>query len=584
MNKYGLNDEQYDAVTTASPVFLNASAGSGKTRCLTEKVHLLLDSGAQPGSILAITFTNKAAKEMKDRLKKYGDINKMQISTIHSMCVRIIRKFLHYTYLKYPFSIYDESDQMGIVKAVVKALDLPGKPYEYLKTISGFKSEGILPDKIVDIPLGEDGHPLPHFIPVYKQYQELLKQNNACDFDDLLIFACDCLQHEDCKRYYTMVWRHILVDEFQDTSTIQYKIIMSFYDPTVTRTLFGVGDLNQSIYSFRGAKPKNINDFIETYKANLKELSYNYRSCSEVISMANKFQQFGKPMIPKTATTGKVSVTEFMSFEDEATRIAQAILQMGDYNKTAIIYRANTRSLYFEQQFAKNRIPYKVVNELPFYQRKVCKDLLAALTAANNPDDRSSLARIINSPKRGFGEVKKVKLLEHGRAYVEGNYDDFPLVRPFMDLLDKIKGLSPAHALTEYLNGSGYMKTIEKEGDRYMIQALQNVVVAFPTVEELILASSFLERDAGNGVNLITAHGSKGLEYDRVFVVGVEEGLWPHSNAKDIEEEERLYYVAITRAKRYCNISYSKSRSYKGTILNNTPSYLFLDSYKHIHG
>jgi len=582
--KYGLNQEQFNAITAPSPVYLHASAGAGKTKTLVTKIQYLLDSGALPSSIVAATFTNKAAKEMKDRLQKYGDISKMQISTIHSMCVRIIRKFLPYTYLKYPFSIYDESDQMGIVKAIVKSLDLAGDAYDYLKTISGFKSEGVLPDKIADVPIGADGQPLANFIPVYKQYQEILKQNNACDFDDLLILAYDCLQHEDCIRYYTMVWRHILVDEFQDTSLIQFKIIMSFYDPALTRTFFAVGDANQSVYSWRGARPQNIDDFIKTYNANVLYLSYNYRSCSEVISMANKFQQFGKPMIPKTATTGKVSVTEFMSFEDEATRIAQAILQMGDYNKTAIIYRANTRSLYFEQQFAKNRIPYKVVNELPFYQRKVCKDLLAALTAANNPDDRSSLARIINSPKRGFGEVKKVKLLEHGRAYVEGNYDDFPLVRPFMELLDKIRGLSPAHALTEYLNGSGYMKTIEKESDRYMIQALQNVVVAFPTVEELILASTFLERDAGTGVNLITAHGSKGLEYDRVFVVGVEEGLWPHKNAKDIEEEWRLYYVSLTRSRRYLNISYSKSRSYRGTIFNNKPSPLFCESYRQIMG
>jgi DNA helicase-2/ATP-dependent DNA helicase PcrA len=288
-------------------------------------------------------------------------------------------------------------------------------------------------------------------------------------------------------------------------------------------------------------------------------------------------------MIPKTATTGKVSVTEFRSLEDEAEKIAQALLKMGNYNNTAIIYRMNSRSLYFEQIFSKYRIPYKVVNELPFFQRRVCKDLLSALAASNNPEDRSSLARVINTPKRGFGDVKKIKLMEQGRAYLTENMNDLPLIKPFIKLLDDIKGMPPARALAEYLNRSGYWDTVDKDSDRYMIKALQDVVVAFPTVEELILASTFLEKDSGDGVNLITAHGSKGLEYDRVFVVGLEEGVWPHKSAEDLDEERRLYYVACTRAKKYLNLSYSKARNFRGTLLSNSPSQLFLDSYNHLH-
>jgi DNA helicase-2/ATP-dependent DNA helicase PcrA len=241
-------------------------------------------------------------------------------------------------------------------------------------------------------------------------------------------------------------------------------------------------------------------------------------------------------MVPKTATTGKISVSMFPSYEEEAEQIAQALLKMGNYNGTAIIYRVNTRSLFFEQAFSRYRIPYKVVNELAFFQRRVSKDLLAALSAANNPEDRTSLARVINNPKRGFGDVKKALLLKEGRSYLNSVMDELPLVGDFINLLDEIRGMKPAVALMEYLNRSGYRKTIEKDSDRYMVEALQDVVVQYDTVEDLILASSFLERDSGQGVNLITAHGSKGLEFDRVFVVGLEEGLWPHKNAADVAE------------------------------------------------
>jgi DNA helicase-2/ATP-dependent DNA helicase PcrA len=553
MNKYGLNDEQYSAVLTPSPVYLNASAGAGKTKTLVAKVHHLLDSGAPVESILAITFTNKAANEMRERLSGTCDVKKMQISTIHSMCVRVIRKFIGYTYLKQPFSIYDDGDQLSVVKTIVKAQELPEDPYDYLNYISRKKSG----ESVIE---GDD------YEKVYREYQEILKQNNACDFDDLQILAHDCLQHDDCRNFYNSLWRHILVDEFQDTSTIQFKLIDRLYNPLMAKTLWAVGDYNQSVYGWRGARPGNINDFIKNYQANVRHLTYNYRSCSEVINHANTLQQFGKPMVPKTA------------------QIAQALMKMGNYNGTAIIYRVNTRSIFFEQAFSRYRIPYKVVNELAFFQRRVSKDLLAALSAANNPDDRTSLARVINHPKRGFGDVKKTNLLKEGRAYLNSVLDELPLVKNFMKLLDDIRGAKPSEALAEYLNRSGYRSTLEKDSDRYMVEALQNVVTQYDTVEDLILASSFLERDSDHGVNLITAHGSKGLEFDRVFVVGIEEGLWPHKNAMDIAEERRLFYVACTRARRYLNISYSKKKTFKGTAIDVFPSALFRESYRQIMG
>ena len=569
--KYGLNDEQWSAITSESPIYCNASAGAGKTRCLVAKVQYLLDSGVVDSkNIIAITFTNKAANEMKSRLMSHYDISKMQVSTIHSMCVRIIRSFVRLTRLKSPFTIYDESDQRSIIKTIIKANDFPMDPYECLSEISKIKSD-----------MGTPGQEL---LPIYNQYQEILKQNNASDFDDLLILAYECLQNLECKTFYTNLWKHILVDEFQDVSNLQYRIIMSMYDPEITKTLFTTGDQNQSIYSWRGARPENINDFVKNYRANYISLTYNYRSCSDVINHANNFLQFGKPMVPKTPVGGKVSVTEFQSYDDEAEQIALSLKHMDNHKGTAIIYRMNSRSICFEQAFTKYHISYKVINELPFYQRKVTKDLLAVLKAANNPEDRESLSRIINTPKRGFGDAKRQQLLLQGRSYVEKLADEMPLIKSFLGILNKIKGKRPYDGIAEFLNQTGYRACLTKESDIFMLEALQDLVVQFNSVEDLILASNFIEKDSGDGISLLTAHASKGLEFDRIFVVGVEDRVWPHQYAEDIDEEFRLYYVACTRAKHYLNISYSKSRRYKNTLISLSPSPLFENTYKHLHG
>ena len=563
--KYGLNEEQWNAIIAPSPTFLNASAGSGKTRCLVSKVQYLLDSGISPENILAATFTNKAAKEMKDRLSSKTNITGIQISTIHSMCVRILKKFYGYTYLKIPFSIYDDSNQLSIIKTIVKARNLPGDPYEYLGNIGIAKSEGIKPND-------------ENILTVYNKYQEILKQNNACDFDDLQILAYECLKHEDCKKYYSGLWQHILVDEAQDTSKIQYNIITSLYDPQKTLTMFMVADINQSIYSWRGARPENINKFIKDYKANAYYLTYNYRSCPEVIAHANKFLQFGKPMIPKSNTIGKISFTQFLNQDDEANKIADAISKMDNIEDTAILFRVNSRSLLFEKAFAQRKIPYKVVGALPYYRRKVVKDLLSYCKASLNRSDTESLIRIVNTPKRGFGEAKQEKLLQKGWPYLEESAEEMSSIRYLISLLDDIKNKTPIEAVQEVLHRTDYKKTLDKENDLTMIDSFLDVASGFNSTDELILASTFLEEDSGHGVKLMSAHASKGLEFDRVFVVGVEEDLWPHAKATDILEESRLYYVSISRAKRYLNISYSKSRLYRGQQIVIRPSSLFIES------
>jgi DNA helicase-2/ATP-dependent DNA helicase PcrA len=572
MNDYGLNHEQWESINLKGPCsFTLASAGSGKTKCLTSKVRHIIDSKiGTPETILAITFTIKAANEMKERLKKHVDVSKMQISTMHSMCVKIIRAFIHLTYLKMPFTIYDTSDQLSIVKTIVKARNLPGNPFDYLSEIGKSKSLGIEPEDQT-------------FLIIYKQYQEILKQNNAADFDDLLLLAFECLKNEACKNYFSNKWQHILIDEFQDTSLLQLNLIMSLYTDK-TKTIYATGDPNQSIYKFRNARPENITEFIEKYKANTINLTYNYRSCQEVIDIANNFQQFGEPMVPKTSLKGKVSVASFGSYEDEAEQIAQAIMKLGNYGSTAVIYRVNGRSLLFEQTFSRYRIPYKVVNDRPFFQRKVVKDLLSALKSANNLEDRESLSRIINHPKRGFGDAKKEKLLMQGRAYAESIAEEMPQIKDFLGLLGDMKGLPPSAALDEYLNRSGYVSSIEKDTDRYLIESLKDAVANYDSVEELILASSFLEKDndGENAVSLITAHGSKGLEFDNVFVVGVEEGLWPHKYSDDLDEESRLFYVSLSRAKICLNISYCASRLFKGSLISVSPSYLFEQTKKYL--
>jgi|GEM_PF-3009467 superfamily I DNA/RNA helicase len=851
---YGLNAEQYSAILSSPVTYINASAGSGKTRCLIAKIRLLLDSGTKPENICAITFTNKAAKEILDRLSKYTDVSAMQISTIHSMCVKIIKKFLHHTYLKSPFSIYDDSDSESIIRTVIKAMKKDELTVEECsKFISKFKEEGI--NALQEFNGNEQ-----IFMEILNRYQKILQKNNACDFDDLLVLALNCLKQDDCRYYFTHLWTSILVDEFQDTSTCQYDIIKLLYDPTITKDIFVVGDLNQcvteqtvietengikqfkdfnekdcmircatgsgksgmgnitgryqkfvedfpvitvttkegftltssynhiyfagfnklsmtksfyvyliykkdlgyrigltggmfndftvilnqnlgdalwilgvfkkekeakyheyfysikygiptwafqisyrnlntgyddesikklflnidtrknaqklfdnlflstefphyisqakkinkiesgkltefslakipasnliigmscfiyknntiemdtivslnkdlytgflydidvnhshnfigngivthnSIYGWRSAKPENVQKYIKEFGAQTHWLTYNYRSSPEICTHASKFLQFGPPMVPKIVSPGKVSITVFESFEDEARKITANIFQKGKeyYSETAIIYRMNSRSLFFERELTKANIPHKVVNSLPFYQHKVIKDLLAALKASNNMEDRESLARIINRPKRGFGDAKKEQLLLHGQDYIKEIRKDLPHIDNFLHILEDIKGKRPADAITEYLNRTKYLEIVETDDDRSLIDSLRNIILEYNNVEELLLASTFLEKEKKNGVTLTTAHGAKGLEWKRTFVTSLD--CWPHPNSLDILEENRLYYMAITRAHDFVNISYSKTRPYRGTIIECYPSNLFKKSYKEIYG
>ena len=578
-----LDEEQLRAVTADSPTLVNASAGSGKTRCLITKIIRLIQQGADPASICAITFTNKAANEMKERLKSQcsAPIKEIQVSTIHSLCVRVIKKFIHHTYLNLPFSIYDDSDQLSVVKTIIKSRELPRDPKEYVSAISNIKSRHSK-DLLEEFHRYSYNNDLDekNLMTVYESYQQILFKNNASDFDDLLIYAHDCLRHTDCSNYFSNLWHHILVDEFQDTSLIQYKIINRLYNSKKTETLFVVADFNQSIYSWRGANPENINDFIKIYKPTICNLSYNYRSSSEIINHANKFLQYGEPMMAKSTTTGKVSFTQFSSQEDEAEQIANALLNKSDLENTAILFRVNARSLLFERAFSRRHIPYKIVGALPYYRRRVSKDLLCFCKASINRSDLESLVRVVNVPKRGFGEKKQEKLLNEGWPYLEEMALEMPRIQAFIKLLNQIQTQKPFDAINEILFLTDYRKSLNKESDFIMLDSFLNVISGFDTIEELILASTFLEEDTGHGVKLMTAHASKGLEFDRVLVVGVEDGTWPHRFSNNVNEENRLFFVAITRAKKSLNISYAKSKSYRGQTIPVFSSPLFKKAFK----
>jgi len=931
-----LDSEQQKAIYAKSPVIVNASAGSGKTRCLIAKILLLLEQGVEPKNICAITFTNKAANEMKKRIKdNVGSIGDMQVSTIHSLCVSIVKNYTCHTVLKNPFSIYDDGNQLSIIRTIIKSHELPGDPKTYVSAISNIKSSGN--DNIRKVfrtsrftnELTEK-----NFLFIYKAYNEILLKNNACDFDDLLTYADDCLSHFDCSDHYSRLWQHLLVDEFQDTSLIQYEIVNKLHTAN-SKTLFVVGDFNQcviegtdisgtpvenlsegekitsasgnsfinnflinkfykkyvtnrdvvtittksgksltttlghihfagyrkdlsdpkhfvylmykkgvgyrigvtltirkkgkdgnilgykhrltqekgdciwllgaydtkkevkyyeeyysikyglpwqqflkrdgeldsnpsnkdigrlfkeidtesnakrllkdlglffekphhipkslnkrkrrnftinlcadtrnknkpshrytitgsdiedgiklkeqgykvnrakdrkgyktestsqdlahiyelaeninkllplniietakftnislpmlpashvlpgmicfiednghiimdmitstkrekysgyiydldiknahnfiangivthnSVYSWRGANPENMQDFIDRYNPSVCNLIFNYRSSPEVIKHANKYIQYGEPMIAKNDFKGQVSFTGFYDQEDEAEKISNAILRIRDFENIAILYRVNTRSLLFERVFAQKRIPYKVVGGLPYFKRKVSRDLLSYLKSSVNRSDLESLARAVNTPPRKFGPKKIEILLQKGWPYLREISNEMPLIKGFIKLLDKIKDMAPSDAVEEILFKTDYRASLKKDSDRNMLSSFSDVIKGYNTIEELVLASTFLEEDTGHGVKLLTAHASKGLEFDTVLLVGIEEGVWPHSFAENINEEERLFYVACTRARKILNISYSKNKIYRNNNIKCEPSYLFIDS------
>lgn len=612
MNLETLNDRQKEAVLyNEGPLLIIAGAGAGKTKTLTTKIaYLIEENDVLPSNILAITFTNKAAKEMKDRIiRLIGSIGyQIQTSTFHSFGLKLLKENYERLGFDKNFVIMDSDDSLTIVKKILKDMDLDPKIYNpraIRNKISSCKNELISPKAYSRYTVS----PYEEIVcKVYEKYQEKLMKNNAVDFDDLLILPIKLFEeNKDILEKYQEQFKYILIDEYQDTNEAQYKLTKMLSEKY--RLITCVGDDSQSIYSFRGANYKNILNFEKDYKdAKTILLEQNYRSTSYILNAANDVIKNNKMKKEKNLWTSrgegnKVKYYRALSESDEAyyvvKGIKQAISNGNNYDDIAVLYRTNAQSRNLEEAMLKENIPYRVVGSFYFYSRKEIKDLLAYLRLIHNEKDNISLLRVINTPKRGIG-LKTIENLT--KKADEENISIYEAITSgkeleFKKIIEKLKEVSENVTLTELidkiLTGTGIKEELEKEEDITSEVRLENleefksITKSFEEREGLISLEDFLleislvsdaeeYKDDTNRVSLMTVHSVKGLEYKDVFIVGMEEGIFPHMNSlmesSEIEEERRLAYVAITRAKDNLTIINARRRTLFGREQVNPPS------------
>ena len=620
----GLNDEQKEAVLAVEgPCLVIAGAGSGKTKVLTHKIaYLMHNVGVKPWNILAITFTNKAANEMKERVEKLvGEVAKdMWIGTFHSICVRILRRYIDRIGFTSSFVIFDTSDQRTIVKQCIKQLELDDKIFtdrSVLSEISNAKNEMLEP---ADYALRANGEYRKETIAeVYKMYQKKLKDNNAVDFDDIINYTIKILsENPDVLEYYSNKFEYVLVDEYQDTNKAQFTLV------SMLAARFGnitaVGDNNQGIYSFRGADITNILNFERDFPGTkIIKLEQNYRCTQNILDAANAVIKNNESKYEKNLWTqnnkGDLPYvfrgdTEY----DEANFIVEQIRRLKreeylDYNDFTVLYRMNSQSRSIEDILRREDIPYKIVGGLKFYERKEIKDIIAYLRLIENTADNLSLQRIINEPKRGIGKtsldnieavanqndismyevIKRAEAFGLNRVYV--NSRDF--INQIEELRSKKDTLIISELIKETLRITGYSKALELEDTTEAENRLENLdeflTVAIEFEEELadntladFLEGITLSSDIDNtdetedSVTLMTLHSAKGLEFPVVFLVGMEEGIFPGYKSigeqKELEEERRLCYVGITRAKQHLFLTCARQRTIFGSTSCNQVS------------
>lgn len=621
-----LNSEQKEAViTTDGPLLILAGAGSGKTRVLTYRIAYIIDTGLSgPENILAMTFTNKAAGEMKERIKTLVEDNSIAVGsfnwvgTFHSICVKILKRYGHSIGLDNNFTIYDSQDQLSAVKEAMKQLSLSTKdfnPNAIHSYISSAKNELI---NEVEYEKYAQGYFQEVVAEVYPKYQSVLRENNAVDFDDLLILTVKLLEeNKEILSYLQTQFKYILVDEYQDTNHAQYTIIKKL--AAKHRNICCVGDDDQSIYAFRGATIRNILNFESDYSdAKVIKLEQNYRSTKKILEASYNVISKNKSRKDKKLWTDNSegdNITVYTAFDeiDEANWIVSQIETLRktletdhDYSRFALLYRTNSQSRSLEESFINGGIPYKIIGGVRFYERKEIKDVLAYLKIIYNRKDNTSLERIINVPRRGIGE----KTLEE--LYLRANANhlsavDYLLqfantedlsggVKRFAQLISDLNEKSKKLDLVEFINyvldTSGYVKmlkdgTLENESRIENIKELISVASKYQNdpapqglenfLNEVTLLEGFTEsKESTDYVTLMTIHAAKGLEFDYVFVVGMEENLFPHTNSmsdiKEMEEERRLAYVAITRAKKKLFLTHASKRKYFGIIQINPVS------------
>ncbi len=622
-----LNEQQKKAVfTTAGPVLVLAGAGSGKTRALTHRIaYLMKEEGVEPYHIMAITFTNKAAGEMRERVNNLIGFGSEQVwvSTFHSTCVRILRRYIDRLGFDNNFTIYDTDDQKGIIKEVCKKLSIDTKMLKertILSAISSAKDELISPVEYEMQNMGDFYGS--RIAKAYKEYQATLRKNNALDFDDLIVKTVELFKSDaQVLDSYQERFRYIMVDEYQDTNTAQFELIRLL--AAKYRNLCVVGDDDQSIYKFRGANIRNILDFEKVYpEACVVKLEQNYRSTQTVLDAANAVIQNNTGRKEKALWTQKAdgSLIHFHQFDtayDEADYIAEDVRNKereakAEYGECAVLYRTNAQARVLEERFVVKGIPYQVVGGVNFYARKEIKDILAYLKTIDNGRDDVAVKRIINIPKRGIGATTILRVQEYADGRGISFYDALreadqimtigksaSKLKPFVTMIQafrsKLEFYNLEDLLKDILDTTGYVKELEDSDADDAEDRIENIdellskVVAYDETHEETNLSEFLEEvalvadidqvgDDNNKVLLMTLHSAKGLEFSHVYLAGLEDGVFPSymtivsDDPMEVEEERRLAYVGITRAKDDLTITCARQRMIRGETQYNPVS------------
>ena len=626
-----LNPPQQEAVFhTEGPLLILAGAGSGKTRVLTHRIaHLIADKGVNPFNILAITFTNKAAQEMRERVDKLTGADGMSVwvATFHSTCVRILRRYIDRLGYDNRFTIYDSDDQKTLMKEICRKLNIDTKKYKersLLAQISHAKDEMITPDEM-EMNAGGDFNQK-KVAQVYREYQAALKSNNALDFDDLLVKTVELFQNcGDVLESYQEKFRYIMVDEYQDTNTVQFKFV------SLLAARYGnlcvVGDDDQSIYKFRGANIGNILGFERVFPdAKVIRLEQNYRSTKNILNAANEViannaARKEKRLWTENPEGEKLHFRQFMNGFEEAEYVIGDIAKkkrehLADYRECAILYRTNAQSRLFEEKCLKANIPYKIVGGINFYARKEIKDLLCYLKTIDNSADDLAVRRILNVPKRGIGATTVGRVQDYADYMNVSFYDALRVaeevpsigrslnkIEGFVTFIQSLKSKAQAYSVTEILEEvidlTGYvdeLKAEDIEESRARIENIDELISKTVSYEEAMKAegreatlSGFLEEIAliadidtvdpdQDYVLLMTLHSAKGLEFPYVYLAGMEDGMFPSSmcifsdDPTDMEEERRLCYVGITRAMKELTLTSARQRLVRGETQYNKVS------------
>ena len=617
-----LNNAQKEAVLYLDgPLLIVAGAGSGKTKVLTSRIaHIIKEKKAFPNQILSVTFTNKAAKEMQNRVSSILNSEAIGLSwlgTFHSICAKLLRKHASAVGLTSNFTIIDTDDQTRLIKNICKAENIDIKqlaPKYILSIIDRWKNKGFYPDEVI---INKNDIYEKTVLPLYKIYQQKLLDLNACDFGDLILHVVKIFErNSDIREIYSNNFKYILVDEYQDTNYIQSRWLYLLSEKY--KNICCVGDDDQSIYSWRGAEIKNFLEFDQVYKnSKVIRLEENYRSSQNILSVASNLISNNQNRVGKTLKTTMeegdlVTLNCFKNGKDEATGVSDEIEKKlknkYSFNNIAILVRAIFQTREFEERFLKIGMPYRILGGTKFYERAEVKDCVAYLRLIHQPKDDLAFDRIVNNPKRSIGEstiklihefskVNSVSLEISAKKLIEKN-----LIKPktkiglssFLFFIDKwrndinVKKINHVKLLQLVLDESGYSamlknkKDIDNEGKLENIKELLSAMKEFDGLENFLehvaLATSIDQDWDGEKINMMTMHGSKGLEFDVVFLPGWEEGLFPHQKSIEekgqngLEEERRLAYVGITRAKKKALISFAMNRFYQGNWIDSMAS------------